>query len=364
VSRLARSLSRSSATMLASAVTVLLVGASDAVDDARERLLGMPLLERKQIEESLRRFDQVLTTEQQKSMREIDQRIWKLAPEERVHYLAVLRRYHNWLDSLPESVKNSVLDKPVAERMAVVKSLIPRYPLPDEGTPAWIAVVDNSVGSPIEQAAMFKIWQEMTPEQRRVFEAQPAGNRRPQALLRSYGGNKIIGELTPSNLLEEEWFSKTFARLREYQRVDPELKEMLSKTEIKPDASLPKQKAQEAAEKFRRVRMQRSAVNLYYLNQPPPRGVDPQLLTQFLGAMLPWIRATFDTYPADEARRRLTLVYRIVFPYPNEFKPTVTTGSKAAPAPAVGRGVVPPAPAPVPKPGRAPPRSPTSGTPF
>ncbi len=99
--------------MLASAVLVLLLGASDVVDEARARLLGMPLPERKQIEENLRRFDQVLTSEQQKAIRELDQRIAGLAPEERVHYLAVLRRYHNWLDSLPEAVKNSVLDKPV-----------------------------------------------------------------------------------------------------------------------------------------------------------------------------------------------------------------------------------------------------------
>jgi hypothetical protein len=351
--------------MLASAVMVLLLlGASDAVDEARARLLGMPLEERKQIEEILRRFDQVLTTEQQKSMRELDQRIAKLTPDERVRYLTVLRRYHNWLDSLPEAVRNSVLDKPVAERMALVKSLSAKYPLPDEGTPEWIVVVDNIVGSPIEQAAMFKVWQEMTPEQRRDFEAQPAGNRRPQALLRKYGSNKIIRELTPSEIAEEEWFSKTFARLREYEKIDPELKDMLSKTDIKPDAPLPKPKAQDAAEKFRRVRMQRSAVNLYYLNQPPPRGVDLQHLAQFLGAMPPWIRSTFNTYPADEARRRLTLVYRLVFPYPNEFKPTVPTGARTAPAPAVKQGSVPQAPPSVPKSERTPPRSPTAGTPF
>lgn len=351
--------------MLASAVMVFLLGASDAVDDARERLLGMSLLERRQIEDSLRRFDQVLSTEQQKSLRELDQRIAKLAPEERVHYLTVLRRYHNWLDSLPETVKNSVLDKPAAERMGLVKSLITKYPLPDEGTPAWLVVVDNSVGSPIEQAAMFKVWQEMTPEQRRDFEAQPAGSRRPQALLRRYGGNKIIRELTPRKFLEEEWLPKTFARLREYQKdVDPELKEMLSKTEIKPDAPSPKLKAQEAAEKFRQARIHRSAVNLYYLNQPTPRRVDPQRLNQFLGAMPPWIRATFNTYSADEARRRLTLVYRLVFPYPDEFKPTAPLASRTALAPPVKRSVAPPAPAPVPKPDRIPPKSPTAGTPF
>jgi hypothetical protein len=345
---------------------VVLLGASDAVDEARARLLGMTLQERKLIEESLRRFDHVLTLEQQKAIRELDQRITRLAPEERTRYLAVLRRYHNWLDSLPETVKNSVLDKSIDERMALVKSLVARYPLPDEGTPEWIAIVDNIVGSPIEQAAMFKLWQEMTPEQRRDFEAQPAGTRRPQALLRKYGSNKVIRELTPSKLVEEEWFPKAFARLREYQKtIDPELKEMLSKTEIKTDAPVAK-KPQDSVEKFRRLRMQRSAVNLYYLNQPPPPGVDPHRLTQFLAAMPPWIRATFNTYPTDEARRRLTLVYRLVFPYPDEFNATALAGSKTASGSAGKKGSMPPAPAPVSKPDRSPPRSPTpeTGTPF
>src|SRR4051794_38661779 len=101
--------------MLASAVVVLLLGASEAVDEARARLLSMSLQERKQIEASLRRFDQVLTSDEQKAIRALDQRIAGLVPEERLRFLAVLRRYHNWLDSLPDTVKNSVLDTPVAE---------------------------------------------------------------------------------------------------------------------------------------------------------------------------------------------------------------------------------------------------------
>ena len=60
--------------------------------------------------------------------------------------------------------------------------------------------------------------------------------------------------------------------------------------------------------------MRRLAINLYFLEQPPPGQVDPQRLAQFFAAMPPWVRTSFDSYTADEARRRLTLVYRLLFP--------------------------------------------------
>ena len=80
--------------------------------------------------------------------------------------------------------------------------------------------------------------------------------------------------------------------------------------------------------------MRRLAINLYFLEQPTPRPVDPQRLAQFFAAMPPWVRTSFDSYTADEARRRLTLVYRLLFPK-DEFKParpgtSVSTGSAAS----------------------------------
>ena len=92
--------------------------------------------------------------------------------------------------------------------------------------------------------------------------------------------------------------------------------------------------------------MRRLAINLYFLEQPAPRPVDPQRLAQFFAAMPPWVRTSFDSYTADEARRRLTLVYRLLFPK-DEFKParpgaSVSTGSAAS-----KRGPTPPPPVPV-----------------
>jgi hypothetical protein len=166
----------------------------------------------------------------------------------------------------------------------------------------------------------------------------------------------------PSDLVEEEWKAKAVARLYEYQKVDPELRDLLTKIEVKTDAPLPKQKTQEALEKQRNFRIHRSAVNLYFLEQPPPPRVDPERLAQFLAAMPPWIRATFDAYPADEARRRLTLAYRLVYPHPNEFKPSTSTNTASVPA--SKPSAVPTPPQPVLRPDRTAPKRPASGTPF
>ena len=92
-----------------------------------------------------------------------------------------------------------------------------------------------------------------------------------------------------------------------------------------------------------------------YLEQPPPHPVTAERLTQFFTALPPWVRTTFDSYPPDEARRRLTLVYRLVFPYPDEFRParapaSTTTGTSSKPATPSGAGSRPASAPPVPSP--------------
>ena len=67
------------------------------------RLRSFSPQQRNEVSETLRRFDLQVSPEQQKAIRDLDQQIQKLPVEERAHYLAVLRRYHNWLDSLPET---------------------------------------------------------------------------------------------------------------------------------------------------------------------------------------------------------------------------------------------------------------------
>ncbi len=299
------------------------IGADDTPDDPLARLRSFSPQQRNQVSETLRRFDLQVSTEQQKAIRDLDQQIQKLPVEERAHFLAVLRRYHNWLDSLPETVKDSLLAKPSSERMAQVKTLIAKYPLPPEKTPYWMQFANVAGGSPFELAAVFKIWQELTPQQRREIEKLATPAQRRDKLF-EYGRDlKIPREIRPADFRAEDWIPKVAAKINEIRETDPELKAAFDKAESKPEA---KPRARLA------MLSRRLAINLYFLEQPPPHPVTAERLTQFFTALPPWVRTTFDSYPPDEARRRLTLVYRLVFPYPDEFLParapaSTTTGT-------------------------------------
>jgi hypothetical protein len=117
---------------------LLLLGADNPPDDAMTRLRSLSQQQRNELSKTLQRFDLEVSPEQQKAIRDLDQQIYKLPVEEQAHYLAVLRRYHNWLDSLPDNVKDNLLAKPPAERMAQVKTLIAKYPRPTEKNPSWM----------------------------------------------------------------------------------------------------------------------------------------------------------------------------------------------------------------------------------
>ena len=61
----------------------------------------------------------------------------------------------------------------------------------------------------------------------------------------------------------------------------------------------------------------RQAIN-YYLSKTQVRSVQPERLFQFVAALPPWIQSGMEHYPPDEARRRVSFAYRLVFPYPQE----------------------------------------------
>ena len=208
-------MARAGTVVLATLMVVLVLGAADALDQARSRIENMTAAQRNEVAETLRRFDLQIPGEQQKSLRELDKKIGKLPADEKLHYLAVLRRYHNWLETLPETVKDSIAQKSPSERMAYIKSLTSKYPLPVEKTPYWIQFVDVSGGNPFELAAVFKIWQELTPAQRKEIEGLPPGGHRRERILELGRELKIPREIRPSDFRAEEWIPKVEAKIAE-----------------------------------------------------------------------------------------------------------------------------------------------------
>jgi hypothetical protein len=319
----------------------------------------MSLAEREQVAESLRRFDLKLTDNEQKAIRELDEKLGNLPAPERNHYLAVMRRYHNWLQSLPEMVRNDLLAKSPDERMRQVQSLLARYPVPDEITPYWIQMADVGGATPFEMADVFKIWQTLSPTERTAIEKRPSAARH-KAILEHAQEAKIPPTARASGFRLEEWIPKVESKLAELRDSDPEWP-ALNKAEARTDP-LAKRK-QEVRERLRPLVLRRIAINLYFQEQTPPQPVSAERLTQFFNAMPPWIRTAFDTYPPDEARRRLTQAYRLVFPFPEEYKPAIS--QPAQPSAPGRRAATPSTPAPTPRKGAPPPPHPASpSSPF
>ncbi len=350
-------LARAFATVIIAAAVPVLLGAADQLQDALARLQNMSPRQRAEIAQALQRFDLKVPPEEQQSIRQLDDRVNALPPERKIHYLAVLRRFHNWLDTLPDTVKDDLLAKAPEQRMPQIKTLLARYPLPRESTPSWMQFTELAGPSLFDLAILFKVWQDTTPQERNEIEKLPSGRRRAKLL--EHGLQKrSMRDFRPADFRLEEWIPKVEAEIEELRAVDPELKTALTKAEKKLE-ELAREKSFAKA-RPRSPILRRLAINLSTLSWNPPP-VSAEKLAAFFAAMPPWVQNSFDPYPADEARRRLTLVYRLVFPYPAELQPArhaqkVQPNTSRAPGPGPGTRAPAFPPAPVPQPAPAPPK--------
>ena len=62
------------------------------------------------------------------------------------------------------------------------------------------------------------------------------------------------------------------------------------------------------------------AESLYFMEHPPTP-VLPGNLAQFDAQIPDWLRSTLDALPPDDARRRLTILYRQIYPPGKEIPP-------------------------------------------
>jgi hypothetical protein len=287
------------------ALATILVAAASEIESGWARLRALPAERRLKLVDTLKKFDLVYSREQQQALRDLDRRINELPAAERNEYFSVLHRYHNWLNQLPENKQSDVNDKPPGERMAVVNKLIADFPVPRAMTSRFLQVADLGDHSPLELAAIFKIWQAMPAARRREIEGMHVVPKRLDALFKFAEKKELPREIKPPALEETEWIAK----LEDFLRV--ELKRpMLLNLDMK--------KKQETVA-LRSEIMRRMAINYHFMAHPPP-AVTPERLDDFVAAFPPWLKSTFDPFPPDEARRRLTVVYRLIYPHPEEMK--------------------------------------------
>jgi hypothetical protein len=353
--------SRAAGLVAAPLVVLVLCAAEDQIQQARARLREMSPEQRNAVVQALNQFDTRLGPTEQQSLRELDRQLAALPGDAKDHYFATLRRYHNWLQSLPENVKDGLLARTPDERMPQIRALLSKYPPPSQRTPFWVQFSDLGGPSAFELAALIKIWRQLTPQQRKEIEQLPLPQRTPRLHQIGRRSFQISREVRPDDFALDQWILKAEAKLAELRIIGPELKAAAAAAgQPPPEAAAPRKAL--VKDQVRLAVMHRFAINLYGLENPP-KPVSPERLDRFLAELPPWVRSTFDASADDEARRKLSMAYRLVFPYPDEFKPGQSVAQEKSEPGRTGAAPPPPAPAPASKkPAQHP--APGSTTPF
>jgi hypothetical protein len=295
-----------------------------------QRLRAMPREQRLLLAEKLQRFD-ALSPREQAAVRSLEEQIARLEPADQIRYLAVLRRYHLWFRSLPEARRNEISAAPPDQRMNVVAKLrADQREAAKQPASAVLPVAGLGRNSLVETALMLEVWSALTPEQRAEIDQLPQDNDRRDRLLELGRALRI----KPPVRLTQVQVAELIARVESAPQSKAWLRPILKKMESNKQARA----------------LHRLADNLYFLEHPPEK-VEASRLLRFESTLPAWISAWYDPLPPEEARRRLTILYRLMYPYPSELPDAAP--SQSAPA----AGSTPSAPSP---PAR--PTSPAPGT--
>jgi hypothetical protein len=317
-----------------SALATMLVAATVDPSGNWDRLHALPPEARQRLVENLQKFDLLYLPEQQRALRELDRRINELDPTQQAQYLATAHRYHNWLDSLPEKKQDELKDKPPGERMDLIKKLLKEHPVPRASTARFLQFVDVGDYSPFELATIYQTWLTMSAAERQQVEKMLPGPRRKRFLGKEAAKN-IAAEFDRHAFDEVKWVRELEAFAEKHKSAFL-IQELKTGEDGRPHEVL-----------------RRQAINFHFLlENHRPKPVDPERLDDFLTSFPPWLRSRFDHHSPDEARRRLTVVYRLVYPPGHEIKKDLRPATRSASArtsPPPARGT--PGPAGKPSPG-------------
>ena len=339
--------------LLAVAMGGIVSGADAWADQAANlrRLGAMPLEQRRALAQNLVRFDAMGSADRE-AIRAVDRELAGQPELDRARYLAVLRRYHLWLQRLPKEKHDAINAAPPQERMALVTKFRAEELVSDvrRRTPLFLQVVDLGDMSPFDVAQWLKIWFMLTPSEREKY------NRGPR--LPGPWRLRFLDSLDPSRKIDppEGQFTK--------EEEESLVREMMKKPEFRyglPDDIIsmlfsgmnPEASGDAEARKIegrpdfrdrpppsgrngggriaflnrRRADIVHCLAGNYHFIVNSPVKVEPRYLFRFLSTLPKGISESFTYLPPEEARRRLTILYRLIYPFPGEMDPSGNTSN-------------------------------------
>jgi hypothetical protein len=321
---------------------VLALAASPAPEGATwGRLRSLPHERRIYLADQLKTFDALDRAEQAK-IRALDEKLASEPEENRANAYAVLRRYNLWFQSLPEAQRNELSTAPPEKKLALVSRFRAEQRAAEAGRrESFYETTDFGSASPYQVATIIRNWLSLTPDQQEAVRRLPAPeqSRQIQELARAH---KLARIPEPDKEEKDELFKAAMKTGR--FPLARKAEEALRKQED------PNRRAEEGR-KFEQIR-NRVAVHYHFVKTPPAK-VQADRLLQFDSALPLWVRGMFDGLPPAEARRRMNILYRLVFPEGTEFELPKPAAAHQKPGSAPGAPQVPPAP-----------RPPSSGAPF
>ncbi len=286
-----------------------------------ERLRSMPRDQRAALLDELKRFD-ALKPEEQKAIRALDEKMASLPAEDQVRYRSVLRRYHLWLQNLTDAQRSQLSTASPDARLKLVSEF--RKKQSEAGSQEFsqtiLQLADFGVLPPIETAHQIRIWQKCSPEERKKLE-KLTNTAELKTQLNDLG--KTYGLRRAEPLLSKMDDDALYTRLEAY------LQSKGVASFLVPKGAEKTYKKREGVKDLRK----RALVENYYFILNPPAPVSAENLWRFDASLPSWIRSSFDHLPSIETRRRLTILYRLLYPPGEEMPAAKSAATKKAEAP-------------------------------
>lgn len=340
---------------IAAAAVVVALGAAGAGPVAFDRLRALPLRQRRALDEALGRFDR-LDADERAAIRAVDRRLAGLDAVERARLLDRLRRYHLWVEALPEARRDELRKAAPADRVEFVRAFLRDESARRAGVAGSVAMRSQALnpGTLTDAAFQVRCWRALGPDDRdrieTIVEKPPGSAQRRRQELVNLGHSKGL-------FPEPAFFQPTIDVVRD-RLVDPKRRAAFFdefRDELVANAKAnPQQKGQEVdallalladpqlrdavlnpaanaaplkalpADKRNKLTANRNGLRMKfreklvreaeaeYLARNDLEPVAPAKLREFLEAVPPWIEQAVEVLPADEARLKLTALYRLV----------------------------------------------------